>query len=73
MITSPEVATDSDTLVQIKMCRVVGEQLFRDLAPRLNRLQPGRTRTQNEFEAVCLALGALAVQLAEDAMESRRG
>jgi hypothetical protein len=33
-----------------------GEVLFEQVAPTLNRLQPGRERTREEFEQVCIAL-----------------
>lgn len=53
---SKTVGTDSDVLKRIELLRRQGEVLFEQIAPQLNRLQPGRERTDEEFQQVCVAL-----------------
>ena len=33
-----------------------GEAMFRCIVEELNRLQPGRVRTEEEFEQICISL-----------------
>ena len=51
------VYTDSDLTKKLKILQKQGEVVFGLLAPKLNKLQPGRERTEEEFQQVCLALG----------------
>jgi hypothetical protein len=50
------VSTDSELTARTKLLTRQGEVLFKQIAPQLNRLQPGRVRTEEEFQQVCLSL-----------------
>lgn len=50
------VSTDSELTARAKLLARQGEVLFEQIVPQLNRLQPGRVRTEEEFRQVCLAL-----------------
>lgn len=50
------VSTDSGLTARTRLLARQGEVLFEQIAPQLDRLQPGRTRTEEEFQQVCLAL-----------------
>jgi hypothetical protein len=49
--------TDSVLTKKRNILQKQGEAVFRLLAPKLNKLQPGRERTEEEFQQVCIALG----------------
>ena len=50
------VYNDSELTKRLKLLRQQGEVLFPSIASQLNRLQPGRERTEEEFGQVCIAL-----------------
>lgn len=53
---SKTVSTDSGLVKRTELLRRQGEILFEQIVPQLNRLQPGRERTREEFEQICIAL-----------------
>lgn len=59
LVGSKTVSTDSELAKRIELLRRQGEVMFGQIAPQLNRLQPGRERTHKEFEQICIALALL--------------
>jgi hypothetical protein len=50
------VSTDTELERRMKLLRTQGEVAFGMIAQEMNQLPPGRKRTEDEFEQVCIAL-----------------
>jgi hypothetical protein len=60
------VWTDSDLTKKRKLLRLQGEHLFRLIDKEMNQLEPGRARTEEEFEQVCFGLALFMHYLIAD-------
>lgn len=54
--TGKTISNLTDLEKRMRVLRAQGEVAFDMIAKELNQLPPGRTRTEEEFEQVCIAL-----------------